>query len=173
MKFQTNIALSFLLFCSPFIGMSQGKLTDEDLFNQVVTDFRESIATKDSLRFNALFFSEAVTFVGIMSKETEWSIKKDYAEFEGIAVSNHRKFIREICLSNKEQREEFYKVKTTSDQAIGSISFDYAYFSGDRMIQWGSEKWNLVKVGETWLITDVIFSIRFPEVEAFPYGGIK
>jgi hypothetical protein len=108
-----------------------------------------------------------------MSKETEWSIKKDYAEFEGIAVSNHRKFIREICLSNKEQREEFYKVKTTSNQTIGSISFDYAYFSGDRMIQWGSEKWNLVKVGETWLIPDVIFSIRFPEVEAFPYGGIK
>jgi len=30
-------------------------------------------------------------------KKTEKSIKKDYPEFEGIAVSNCRKFIADIC----------------------------------------------------------------------------
>jgi len=158
-----------LLFIAPLMGVSQIAKQDSLSLMEVVTDFQESIAKKDSIRFNQLFFTESVSFVGIMSKDTEWSIKKNYAEFQGIAVSDHKSFINDICKSEKMSKEKFYDIELSTDGFIGSISFNYAFLSGDKMIQWGHEKWNLVREGEKWLITDVIYTIRFPKVEPFPY----
>lgn len=165
-----GIGLLFGLFLlSPKAGHAQLSTADSVLIQQLITDFQTAIVEKDSLRFNKLFFSPTVSFVGIMSKETEGSIQKDYPEFQGVAVSNQRKFIREICVSDKPQREAFYEVETASDGVIANVAFDYAFYSGARMMQWGHEKWNLVKEGNTWLITDVVYTIRFPVVEPFPY----
>jgi len=140
------------------------------LLNAVILEFEQSIKEKDSVRFQKLFFDKDVSFVGIMSHETEMSIKKGFPEFEGISVSNCTKFISEICQSKEEQTENFYDIVIQTDGSIATISFDYSFMSGERMIQWGHEKWNLVKTEDQWLITDVVFSIRFPDVEKFPYG---
>jgi hypothetical protein len=105
-----------------------------------------------------------------MSQETEASIKKDYPDFQGLSVSYSDKFISEICMTSKAQEEKFYNQQINTDGNIASVSFDYSYYSGKRMMQWGHEKWNLVKVEKEWLITDVVYSIHFPDVEPFPYG---
>lgn len=143
--------------------------TDSLAMTKVITDFKEAIAQKDSIRFDCLFFSETVNFTGIMSKETEWSIKKDYPDFQGISVSNHKNFIHDICKTPKKQEERIYNVILVCDVVIGSISFDYAFFSDGKVFQWGKEKWNLAKDGENWLITDVVFSIHFPDIEPLPF----
>jgi len=142
---------------------------DSIALSKVITDFKASIIEKDSVRFDSLFFSTAVDFTGIMSEKTEWSIKKGYPEFQGIAVSSHKDFIKDICKTPKKQEERFYNVVLSADGAIGSISFDYAFYSDDKMIQWGNEKWNMAKDGKKWLITDVVYSIHFPHVEPFPF----
>jgi hypothetical protein len=159
--FLISVLISTTTFC-------QVTKTDSLKLNEVIIAFQESIEHKDSHKFNELFFDKDIPFIGIMSKATEWSIKKDYPEFEGISVSNHLKFITDICETEEFQKEVFYKIEISHDNSIASISFDYSYHSGVKMIQWGHEKWNLVKVNETWLITNVIYSIHFPEVEPFP-----
>ncbi len=136
---------------------------------ELITDFEQSILTKDSVRFKKLFLDAQVPFVGIMSQATEASIKKDYPDFEGTAVSNCTKFIQDICKSTKKQEEKFYNIKIHTDGAVGAVAFDYAYFSGMRMMQWGHEKWNLVKIKDEWLITNVVYSIHFPDIEPFPF----
>lgn len=148
----------------------QEKSVDKIKLNELIIEFEQSIVEKDSTRFKKLFFDEKVPFVGIMSKETEMSIKKNYPEFEGISVSNCRKFINDICKTEKKQVEKFYDIKIDTDGSIGSISFDYSFISGIKMIQWGNEKWNLVKINNKWLITNVIYSIHFPSIETFPYN---
>jgi len=152
------------------VAYSQTTDSDSLKLNAIILAFQEAILEKDSISFNLLFFDDKVPFVGIMSKETEWSIKKDYSDFEGIAVSDHHKFITDICKTTKEQKETFYNIEVSHDNSIASITFDYAYYSEQKMIQWGLEKWNLVKLNETWLITNVIYSIRFPDIEPFPFG---
>jgi hypothetical protein len=154
--------ISIIAFC-------QQSQSDSLIYNEVIFPFKKAIEEKDSISFNQLFFDKKVPFVGIMSKKTEWSIKKDYSDFEGVAVSNHKKFITEICISEKKQKEEFYNIEVSQDNYIASVSFNYAYYSGLKMIQWGLEKWNLVKVNKKWLITDVIYTIRFPDIEPFPF----
>ncbi len=160
--------LGWLLLFSPGIT-AQVAVADSSLLYQVAHQFQEAIHYKDSIAFNALFFHQKVPFIGIMSSKTEWSFKKDYADFEGIAVSDHEAFIKQICKSEKEQVEKLYDIKISHNGIIASISFDYAFYAGHNMIQWGHEKWNLVKLDESWLITDVVYSIHIPKIEAFPY----
>ena len=158
-----------LILIIPNILVAQISESDSIAMTIVVNDFRESIAQKDSTRFYDLFFSEYVDFTGIMSEKTEWSIKKDYPEFQGIAVSNHKIFIQEICQTPKRQEEKFHNIFLSSDGNVGAISFDYAFYTEGKMIQWGDEKWNLVKDGGKWLITDVVYSIHFPSIEPYPF----
>ena len=171
MKKQGLLIVFILLQLGTAFGQEQS--TQHLFLQEVLTAFGKAIEEKDSVGFQKLFFQEQVPLVGIMSKETEMSFKKNYPEFEGIAVSNSQQFIREICASAKPQKERFYNVKISTDGVIATVEFDYSFHSGEKMSQWGNERWNLVKVGEEWLITDVVYSIRFPNIEAFPYGAEK
>jgi len=164
-----TLPLFWLFLLIPGSVVAQISVADSLAMSKVITDFKESITQKDSSRFDSLFFSESVSFTGIMSKKSEWSIKKDYPAFQGVAVSNYKSFIHDICKSPKNQEERFYNIILVSDAVIGAISFDYAFYSDGKMFQWGKEKWNLAKDGEYWLITDVVFSIHFPDIEPFPF----
>ena len=165
-----NICLLIILLFQLESVVGQERSPDMISLNKVIIKFEESIEEKDSIKFKELFFHDKVPFIGIMSPETEMSIKKNYPEFEGIAVSNSDKFIKEICETDKPQKEKFYNIEISTDGTIASINFVYSFHSGERIIQWGNENWNLVKVGKDWLITDVIYSIRFPGVEELPYS---
>ncbi|MBP6573795.1 MAG: hypothetical protein KA230_05060 [Flavobacteriales bacterium] len=139
--------------------------------SDLVTDFQAAIEAKDSLRFKALFFHDNVPFIGIMSKPTEWSIKKDNPRFEGIAVSNCSRFIREVCTSDKSQSETVHNVRIDTDGLIATVRFDYGFAAGGVLTQWGHEAWTVVMVDGAWAITDVVYSIRYPAIEPFPYAG--
>lgn len=164
-----NIILAGI-FLFPIAVLAQESSASRIKLQQVIQEFQAAISEKDSMKFNKLFFQNEVPFVGIMSPKTEQSIKKNMSDFEGVSVSNSRKFIREICKTQKAQREDFYNINIYSDGMIASIMFDYSFTSGDKMFQWGNEKWNLVYDQGKWLITDVVYSIHFPGVEEFPYG---
>jgi len=139
---------------------------------QVVSRFCECIAKKDSLEFNYLFFDDNVPFVGVMSEKSERSIQKDYPDFQGIAVSDSKKFIREISQSDKAQFEEVYNLEFFAEEKIASISFVYVFYSDQKVFQWGHEKWNLVRIEDDWLINNVIYSIHLPEVEPIPNDNL-
>ena len=44
-------------------------------------------------------------------------------------------FINQICNTKKDQKETFYDIKIDTDRSIASISFDYSFHSGDKMVQ--------------------------------------
>ena len=165
-----SIKIFVIVIISSSFSFCQENSVDRLKLNEVLLEFAESIKQKDSIGFKKLFFDEQVSFIGIMSKDTEMSIKKDYPDFQGIAVSNSTKFIEDICKTEKMQEENFYNINIETDRNISSISFDYSFYSDTSMMQWGHEKWNLVYVDDKWLITDVIYSIHFPDVESFPYN---
>lgn len=170
-----KLFLPFILFftvaqsVSSLNAQTMSVANQDEKIQKVIEAFQDAILQKDSTLFRTLFFHDAVPFVGMMSETTEWSIKKDYQDFQGLATSTSEQFISEICASPKQHREDFFDVQVQTDGVIANVTFDYAFYSGESMMQWGSEKWNLVFVEGEWLITDVIFSIRFPDIEQFPY----
>ena len=91
-----NIILAGILLV-PIAVLAQESSASRIKLQQVILDFQAAIFEKDSVKFNKLFFQNEVPFVGIMSPKTENSIKKNVPDFEGVSISNSRKFIREIC----------------------------------------------------------------------------
>lgn len=104
-----------------------------------------------------------------MSAPTEMSIKKNNPDFQGISVSTATRFIREICSTTKMQEEKIFNIEIKADAPLATVSFDYAFRSENKIIQWGQERWTLVYAEAQWLITQINFSIRFPEIEECPY----
>jgi len=145
--------------------------TDRAALKRVVKEYKQAIATSDDDQFKDLFFSRTVPYVGIMSAETESATKTSYGTSKGTDISDHKEFINSIVNSEKKQRKEIYNIKTNSDGIIGGISFDYASYNGRTMKQWGQEKWNLVKTRGEWLITDVVYSIHYPDIEPSPFDN--
>lgn len=171
MKAILKTQLVLLIICSfsiPAFSQNNTYRQNEESLKKVIASFQESIIKKDSITFKSLFFDDKVSFVGIMSPQTEQSIKKNYPDFEGIAVSNSSKFIKEICTSEKKQEEKFYNVNIQSDSLLAFISFDYSFWSNGNIFQWGNENWSLVFAENKWFITGVNYSIRFPKVEKIP-----
>lgn len=167
-----RILTMLLVLCFYNLRAQNNELSNQGV-EQLIDSFKESIVNKDSITFNELFFDHEISFTGIMSEKTEHSIKKDYPEFQGIAVSNHKEFIRSIVKSDKNQEERFYNVEVKEDGVVGIISFDYSFISESNMIQWGREHWNIVYAEGKWMITNVVYSIHFPDIEAFPYQDQK
>lgn len=171
MKFVRVIQFAILVICwnaMPVFGQKELSQGHANSLQKVILSFQEAIIKKDSTSLKSLFFDDKVPFVGIMSPQTEQSIKKNYPDFEGIAVSNSSKFISEICSSPKNQEEKFFNVNIQSDSLLAFISFDYSFWSNGTVIQWGNEHWSLVFAENRWFITGVNYSIRFPKVEKIP-----
>lgn len=163
MKWHLTLALILCLGHGSIVG--QDLDSTELAIMDVVRDFTMSISEKDSTKFITLFFTKDVAFTGVMSQETEWSIKKDYPEFQGLSISTAQRFIREICESGAYQKEDIKNLAIEYNGRIAHVEFDYVFQSDYKLIQWGHERWNLVFAEETWLITDVIYGIKFPTIE--------
>lgn len=166
-----RITTAMLLLFTIQILPAQIDYSTKNELKQVVKNFERSISAKDATRFNKLFFSDEVSFVGIMSEETENSIKEDFDQFDGTSVSDSRSFIETIVDSDKKFKEKIYNIDVDGDGMIASIDFDYSFFSDGNMKQWGHQKWNLVNSNGKWLITNAVYSVHFPNVEKCPFDG--
>lgn len=169
-----KINILHLLFSLLFLHLTtQVQATTADsssiLIRKVISDFQRSIVEKDSTLFYSILFDKKTSLVGIMSAPTEMSIKKNNPDFQGISVSTATRFIREICVTPKMQEEKIFNIEIKADAPLATVSFDYAFLSENKIIQWGQERWTLVYAEAQWLITQINFSIRFPEIEKCPY----
>ncbi len=162
------LVLIFSISSIFLFGQSKSS-TERAALKRVVKEYKQAIATSDEDQFNDLFFSKSVPFVGVLSTESAASVKKGYSKPNGIDVTDHKYFINSIIDAEQKQLEKIYNIKTNSDGNVGSISFDYSAHSGRTMKQWGHKKWNLVKKGRDWVITDVVYSIHYADVETCPF----
>lgn len=157
MKTAITILLSFISLNFTF---AQQTLKDQEEIHQILNVFMQSIAKKDSITFNSLFFKETVNWIGVIKEksqakrlEAKPTITKNY--FTGTYSS----FIQSI-LQSKKSEEKFEKIIIQNDDVIASVTFDYSFWSEDSMTNWGEEYWQLVKINGKWKITSVLFSIE-------------
>ncbi len=163
------LTITLLLCCAAFVAQAQPTSPHQQALHNVVDQFRSAIAAKDSTAFDQLFFHGKVAFIGIMSKASEASIQRENPGFQGVAVSNCSRFIREIANSTKAQEERMHGIAVDADGTVGTVSFDYEFLSDGQVTQWGREHWNLAFADGTWLITDVVYSIHLPTEERSPF----
>lgn len=160
---------AFLLIITFQIGNTQSNYLSKKQLKKSVEAFEESIAAKNIADFEDLFVSKEVSFTGVMSKETELA-KDGNPGYESISVSDSKSFISTIAKSKKKYEMKTFDVEANADGRVGNVGFNYAFYSGTTMKQWGHEKWNMILSEGEWLITNVVYSVHFPNIEKCPFA---
>lgn len=115
------------------------------------------IIHKDSNVFYNLFYEGPVVWAGVFRDSTQASrLKKDPAKKDFFS-SDYKSFYRSIA-DDATEEEKFYNIQIVTDGNIASVTFDYSYWEKKVKTNWGKESWGLVKTGNQWKITSVIFS---------------
>lgn len=155
-----------ILFLSQ-ISFSQNKNKEE--LKKVINTFMESIIKSNSITYQDLFLEKHVNWLGIYRDRTQQKILEKDPKNEAYFVDNYKDFFKSVKGGNCE--EKFYNVEIIEDGNLASINFDYTFWFKKKMLNWGKESWQLIKVNGKWKITSVIFSMDLTEY--FPQPSFK
>ncbi|WP_217442497.1 nuclear transport factor 2 family protein [Myxococcus sp. CA033] len=127
----------------------------------VVDDFREAIIQKDRKKFLGLFLREDATWQSVDGEELlKRRLQKNpkATRLKLDARQNPTTFIDEIVADAERSEEKFTNVRIDTDGTIASVSFEFTFHLGERVINRGQESWHLVNTGAGWKIASVIWS---------------
>jgi hypothetical protein len=142
--------------------------------HKLVKDFETSIINKDIKKLLTLFVNNNVPMVGVHSqgdynKALAWAksaqglaLKKKLGnKFREPAKYQIRTPLNFVNLIQTEKlfSEKMTDIKINSNNEVATISFNYQFFEGEKLINYGVENWQVINDGENWKISAVNFSI--------------
>ena len=137
--------------------------TPEDMraIEQVVADFQAALIAKDVKLLSSLMLHTNILFA---SPADDGFIKKmrdtTDVHFDGVAVAGYVCFANFILREPQRTEEKFYNVKITQDRHVAWVNFDYEFFVGDTLSNYGVEAWQMVKRDGEWKILSVVWSMH-------------
>jgi serine beta-lactamase-like protein LACTB, mitochondrial len=137
--------------------------SEKDKINSVLTEFMESIKSKDSVKFNSLFHETPVLWLGTAKEKTYQDDLKRNSKAKNYFTSSYKSFFKSILDSNNYE-EKFYNTEISEDGHIAIVGFDYSFWENGKKINWGKESWGLIKTANVWKICSVIFSVEYENI---------
>ncbi len=157
--------ITFILLLVSALSFGQvNDVSDKEKIQIVITDFMESIKTKDSLKFYSLFHNEPVLWLGIAKEKSYLVDLKSNPNANDYYTSSYKKFFKNISDKNISYEEKFYNIQIVEDGSIADVSFDYTFWKNNNKQNWGKESWGLIKTGNQWKICSVIFSYEYENI---------
>lgn len=139
---------------------------DNEQIVSLLDTFMAAIKTRDSNSMFSLFADVPVTWVGAWQPHT----LKEKRATEKVAdywVADYKSWFRSV-MANGYKEELFRNPVIVQDGTIGSVTFDYSYWSNHKKRNWGKESWGLVKIDGRWKIVSVIFSAELEHYRQQP-----
>jgi hypothetical protein len=155
-----------LLFICTSALFSQKNATQKSLF-KVVETFKKAITKEANQKeFYNLFLHDSITWATVLEGKTKKVLKKkaDYKPFRSMTFKQFYGFV-----SKNNCEEKFYNVNIADDNKYATISFDYSFSKDGKVLNWGKEYWNLLKVENEWKITSVLWTTNFQNIEKCPF----
>lgn len=114
--------------------------------SQVVNDFFSAMRKSDTMLLKKLFIEEA-------------SLHTSFTNRDGKAMTKTEP-VHEVIKSIGQEKagdldEQIYNIKETSGNGLASVLMDYDFFYKGSFSHCGQNHFTLVKVGETWKISDI------------------
>jgi CubicO group peptidase (beta-lactamase class C family) len=137
--------------------------SDRQQIQELLQTFMKALKEKDSLTMYSLFINSPVTWVRVWKPTTlEARMKQNGAEKE-LTVSDYKTWFRRVMQGGIKE-EFFLNPVIVEDGSIGSVTFDYSFWSNGLKGNWGKESWALVKENNNWKIASVIFSVELERI---------
>ena len=161
------IILIILIFNLQNTKAQNADLNEEEILN-VLKTFTNSIKNKDSISYLKLFHREPIVWEGINKDKSLIKDREKDPSLKEFFSDNYKKFIQRIVKSEKIFEENYDNIQIINDDKIATVFFDYTFLVNDKILNWGSESWQLVRVSGNWKIKSVTFSTESNNVVPFP-----
>ncbi len=160
-----HLFILMLMLIKGYTGYTQSTPSTRQEAYELLNAFMQAISDKDSVGMYGLFAKVPVTWVGVRRPRTAAS--RPGSE-PAVRVSDFTTWFRNMMKGTV--KEERYKApKIEEDGAVGSITFDYSFWSNAKKGNWGKETWGIIREEGRWKIASVLFSIELEAVSS-EYG---
>lgn len=167
-----RILLTILL-----LMVSNLAIADEDnqALHKLVKDFEVSIIKKDTTKLMSLFINNNVPMVGVHSQDNfkkalAWAkseqglvLKKrlgdKFREPVKYLIRTPQNFA-DLIKTDKPFSEKISNVKINKSNEVATVSFNYQFFEGETLMNYGVENWQVIFDGGNWKISAINFSIN-------------
>ncbi|SDK68504.1 hypothetical protein [Microbulbifer yueqingensis] len=154
MKIKIMIATFIMTFSSILYANERQENALEEI-NEVIEAFRVSIIEKDEVRFQRLFYDKSIPWLGVLGHKRSGTLPSQL----GVGPGSYVQFISWIVSTEEEVEEKFWDIKILTDNEIASVHFKYSLHIDGYKNNWGDEAWHLVKTGDGWKISSVVYSV--------------
>lgn len=157
---RTIILIAALLL---FLSDKANAQSDRQQIQELLQTFMKALKDKDSITMFSLFINSPVTWVRVWKPTTLEARRKQNPGEKELAESDHKSWFRRVMQGGIKE-EYFLNPVIAEDGSIGSVTFDYSFWSNGVKGNWGKESWALVKENGKWKIASVIFSVELEKI---------
>lgn len=127
--------------------------------------FMEAIQTRDSGLMYSFFADVPVTWVGVWRPATQHRRLSKDSQAAEFRISDFKTWFRSIT-TGLPRKELFRNAVIVEDGTIGSVTFDYSFWTNEKKGNWGKESWGMIKQKGEWKIASVLFSMDLESVKS-------
>ncbi|WP_294230299.1 hypothetical protein [Chryseobacterium sp. sg2396] len=161
---KTFILSIFMLFSH--LAVAQKYNTEKTEIHNVIRQFKESIIRKDSAAFHSLFHENPLVWTSVVKNRSQQKrLEKNPANRKNYFKDTYQNFFRYIMEKGHKQ-EKFKNIRIINDDVVASVTFDYLFLEEDKVTNWGTESWHLIKAEGKWKIVSIIYS--YENAKFFP-----
>jgi hypothetical protein len=145
-------------FAGPVRADETAHQADREAIQQVVEQFKSAIIAHDGKTLGALFLQDHDSWLSVLDEPTYAAVKKRNPAAGKIIKSSWQKFADFVQGSGKPIEERFYNVRVDTNGAVASVWFDFDFLDDGKVVNRGSETWQLVHAQDGWKTSSMLYS---------------
>jgi hypothetical protein len=160
--FLASILLALCLTHSAYAAdqvRSSGPAADVAAINGVVEQFKAAIIAHDGKTLGSLFLQDHDSWLSVVDEKRWEKVKARHPKARKVFPSRWKKFAEFVQTETKPIEERFYNVRIDTNGAVASVWFDFDFIEDGKVVNRGSESWQMVRAEDGWKISSMLFSM--------------
>lgn len=146
-------------FCAPVHAFADsGPEADVASIRQIVQQFQAAIVAHDGQAIGKMFLQDHDSWLSVADAASWAEIKKRNPAAKKVRPSTWKDFADFVQKNPKPIEERFYNVRIDTNGAVGSVYFDFDFLEAGKVVNRGSESWQMVRAEDGWKISSMLYS---------------
>ena len=125
---------------------------------KVVEQFQAAIIAHDGKTLANLFLQDHDSWLSVADAAKWTKVRVRNPQARRVRPSSWKAFCASIQDTSMPVEERFYNVRIDTNGAVAAVWFDFDFLVGDNVTNRGSESWQMVRAGDGWKISSMLFS---------------
>lgn len=140
-------------------GASGARAADVAAINAVVEKFKAAIIARDGKTLGSLFLQDHNSWLAV-ADDARWAkAQARNPKARKVVPSSWKEFADMVQNADKPIEERFYNVRIDTNGTVASVWFDFDFLDDGKVVNRGSESWQMVRAEDGWKISSMLFSM--------------